>query len=163
MKDPRTAEIEWLVNPPAFHGWHALLRLLCASYAYMNDRIDPPSSLRSWNTDTLEEKARGENLVLALASGRPVACAFGKPRDDVLYVGKVAVDERFRRRGLARGLIERLEQIACSLGLSQLELDVRMELVANQRTFDALGFRVVDHRAHPGYDRPTEVIMRKEL
>jgi hypothetical protein len=44
-----------------------------------------------------------------------------------------------------------------------LELQTRVELIENHKTFAALGFEKVAEAAHPGYDRPTSIVMRKRV
>jgi phosphinothricin acetyltransferase len=49
------------------------------------------------------------------------------------------------------------------MSLPQLELQVRIELVENQRIFSKYGFVETARTAHPGYDRVTEITMQKSL
>lgn len=44
-----------------------------------------------------------------------------------------------------------------------LELQTRVELIENHNIFTTLGFEKVAESAHPGYSRPTSIIMRKRL
>ena len=91
----------------------------------------------------------------AASSARRVAGAF--------YVGKLAVDPPAQGQGIGRALMARTEAEARALGLAALELQTRIELVENHRAFAAMGFVRIGETAHPGYDRPTSITMRKEL
>jgi ribosomal protein S18 acetylase RimI-like enzyme len=141
--------------------WPALLGLIQAEFAFMDDRIDPPSSMHSLTPDIIAEQARtGEVWVI----GRPpVACVFLTSKPQALYVGKLAVTASHRRRGLARRLIILAETRARALGLPALELQTRIELTENQATFRALGFVEVARTAHPGFDRPTSITYRRPV
>ena len=152
-----------VVAPTAFSDWGGLLELLRSSFAYMASRIDPPSSLDRIDLAGLRQMAREETLLLALAGERAIACAFAKEIADALYVGKVAVDSAFRGRGLARRLMAEAEALARAKGLPFLELQTRVELVENHRAFAALGFLKTGETAHPGYDRPTSITMRRRV
>ena len=55
------------------------------------------------------------------------------------------------------------ETRARARGLGALELNTRVELTENHATFHALGFERIAETAHPGFDRPTSVLMRKAL
>jgi len=55
------------------------------------------------------------------------------------------------------------EALAVRSGHAALELNTRIELVENHRTFAALGFIKVAEHAHPGYRRPTFIAMQKPL
>lgn len=140
--------------------WPPILALLHQAFAYMEGRIDPPSSLRDLTPEALTRQAEvGEIWVI----GAPVACVFLTPKPGALYVGKLAVADGWRGRGLARRLIDVATQRARDMGLPALELQVRVELVENQAAFRAMGFVEVGRTAHPGFDRPTSITYRRAV
>lgn len=149
--------------PPDFDDWNGLLTLLQQAFAYMAPRIDPPSSLNRLDADGLRHKAQRETLIIARDGPQLLGCAFVELRVDCAYVGKVAVAESARGLGIGRRLIAAAEQLARDHRRPCLELQTRIELVDNHRTFAALGFSQVAATAHPGYDRPTSITMRKAL
>jgi GNAT superfamily N-acetyltransferase len=153
--DLRTAE--------GFSDWEGLLALLHRAFACMEGRIDPPSSLHRLDAGGLAEKARAERCFLAFRSGRLAGCVFCAPRAGCLYVGKLAVEPALQGQGIGRALMARAEAEARALGLPALELETRVELVENQAAFARMGFVKTGENAHPGYDRPTSVTMRKAL
>ena len=65
--------------------------------------------------------------------------------------------------GLGRRLTELAETRARALGLPALELQARIEMVEIHAFNRRLGFVRTGETAHPGYDRPTSVTMRKRL
>ena len=146
-----------------FSDWSALLALLRESFAYMASRIDPPSSLRQMGIAELRAKAEIESLIVACNEAGLVGCAFAALKRDCVYVGKLAVAERARGRGIARRIVGFAESLARDNGRRFLELRTRIELVENHRAFAALGFEKVGETAHPGYDRATSITMRKRL
>jgi GNAT superfamily N-acetyltransferase len=156
-------EVRIVVAPPRFSDWAGLLALLRAAYAYMESRIDPPSSLLRMDAAQLEAKAREEVLILALEGRRVVGCAFASVRQDCVYVGKLAVDAAFRGRGVARSILLAAETLARAVVRPFVELATRTELVDNHATFARLGFAKVAESAHPGFDRPTSITMRKPV
>lgn len=149
--------------PTDFHDWSALLVLLQDAFAYMDVRIDPPSSLRGMTADDLRRKAQAETLILAQEGSQLLGCAFAALRRDCVYVGKVAVAGHVRGRGIAHALFDAAEQLARQHQRAFLELQTRVELVENHGTFAALGFEKVAESAHPGYDRPTSITMRRAV
>ncbi len=149
--------------PSEFSDWPALLRLLQSAFAYMDGRIDPPSSLQRMGIAELQAKAQHESLFLAVDGDDLIGCAFAELRSDCVYVGKVAVALPYRGRGIARQLLAAAESLARRSGVHALELQTRVELVENHRTFAALGFVKVAETAHPGYSRPTTITMRKQF
>ena len=138
-----------------------VLRLIQTSFAYMTGRIDPPSSMHQLTVSALAQMAKDSSV---LALGDPVAaCLVAKPLPHALYLGKIAIASDLRGRGVLRALLGRSEELARSLSLSRLELQVRIELVENQKIFGKFGFVETARNAHPGYDRATEITMQKLL
>ena len=110
-----------------------VLRLIQTSFAYMTGRIDPPSSMHQLTVSALAQMAKDSSV---LALGDPVAaCLVAKPLPHALYLGKIAIASDLRGRGVLRALLGRSEELARALSLSRLELQVRIELVENQKIF----------------------------
>ncbi len=140
------------------YDWPALLALIARAFAYMERRIDPPSSLHRLTPQGLA--ASGEVWVL----GQPaVACMVLKPVPGALYLGKLAVEPVLQGRGLGRLMVARAEDRAREMGLAELELETRVELEENLRFYLGLGFAEVGRSAHPGFDRPTSVRYAKRV
>jgi N-acetylglutamate synthase-like GNAT family acetyltransferase len=149
------------VSPRGFSDWPQLVGLIRDSFAYMDSRIDPPSSLKKMGIDEFVVKAAEETLIVAEEDHRIIGCAFAAIREDCVYVGKVAVAHSARGRGVARAMFAAAEALARQHGRRFIELQTRVELIENHATFAALGFKKVAESAHPGYDRPTSITMRK--
>jgi phosphinothricin acetyltransferase len=127
----------------------------------MAGRIDPPSSVESLSLQKLNRMAQ---LGWVVVIGKPVmACVVATPRPQSLYLGKISVDPSVRGQGVARALVAACEPLAVTLGVNYLELQVRIELLENQRAFARLGFVKVSDDCHSGYDRVTEITMQKPL
>ncbi len=143
--------------------WEAVIALLRQSFAFMERRIDPPSSLTRMTAADLAEMAERGGALVAEAGGRPVACLFAEPEGDALSLSKIAVADAWRGKGLARALIHAAEAEARARGLAALVLQSRVELTETHAAFAALGFVPIGTTAHPGYDRPTSVTFRRAL
>ncbi len=139
----------------------AILDLLKRSFAFMDPRIDPPSSVLRLTTDAIRAQCeRGEVWTLG---SPPHACIFLIRNPDAIYIGKLAVDETMRGRGIARALVDLAEDRAKASGLGALELETRIELIENHEAFQRLGFVRTSCGTHEGFDRPTFVVMQKRL
>jgi len=158
-----TDKVEVRVAPAGFEGWEALRTLLTTAFAYMEGRIDPPSSLEAMSAEDLRRKARTDTLVIALHGDQPVACGFLEDRDDAVYLGKLAVLPSFRGQGLLRRIVDVAEKRARRLGKPKLELQTRVELIENHATFTALGFAITGETTHPGFDMPTSLTMTRPV
>lgn len=141
--------------------WAAVLRLIRTEFAYMDERIDPPSSIHRLTEGDLA--ALSETAEIWAIGDPPLACMVLTPKDDALYIGKLAVAGVARGKGHARRLIDMAALRARALGLAWLELQVRVELLENQRAFAAMGFVQTRATAHPGYDRPTSLTFRRPV
>jgi GNAT superfamily N-acetyltransferase len=135
--------------------WEALVGLIRAAFAGMEGRIDPPSSVHRLSAADLARQSQdGEVWVCGTP---PVACLVLTPAEGHLHLGKLAVAEGWRGQGLARALVDQAERRALAMGLPEIRLQTRVELVENHAAFGAMGFTLLGSTAHPGYDRPTSL------
>jgi GNAT superfamily N-acetyltransferase len=93
----------------------------------------------------------------------PEACGVFTPEADHLYLGKLAVRDDLRGRGLGRTLIDAARDEARRLGLPVLRLQSRVDLVEVHAAFAACGFRQIAATAHPGFDRPTSLTFERPV
>ncbi len=159
---PLTTSPRRLVRPDP-EECAAVLALIQAAFAYMEDRIDPPSSMHRLTPESVAAMAASAEIWVIGAGAAPDACVFLTPEADRLYLGKLAVRERARGQGLGRRLVEHAMVRAAALGLPAVELQTRIELAENHATFAHMGFRKVGETAHAGYDRPTSITMRRDV
>lgn len=152
-----------IVENPAKVDWAHLHDLLHRSFAYMDGRIDPPSSLHRLTVEGLADKAKDETLVLAHQDDGLVGCMFCRSETPWLYVGKVAVEQHLQGQGIGGSLFRHAFEMAMRDGYEGLELETRVELIENHQAFGKLGFVKVGEDAHAGYDRPTSIRMRAPL
>lgn len=128
--------------------------LLTGAFAYMDQVIDPPSSMNRMTPRDLAEEAGCAELWVVEG---PLACMILTIKGETLYLGKLAVADDWRGSGLVRVMIEQAMARARALGLASVSLQTRVELTANQRVFQALGFVETGRTAHAGYVRPTSI------
>ncbi len=147
-------------DDPALAGVLALLR---TTFAYMEGRIDPPSSMHRLTLERVADEAAQAEVWVIEDQDRVVACVFLAPMARALYLGKLAVAVPHRGRGLARRLVRLAETRARELGLKAVELQSRVELTENHTAFSAMGFRVAGETAHPGFKHPTSLTFVKPL
>ncbi|MCG5477405.1 MAG: GNAT family N-acetyltransferase [Sinorhizobium fredii] len=148
---------------PSFDRYEELLALILKSFAYMDGRIDPPSSSHALTAESLRRRSEEEIGFAATTGPDIIGCVFCKPEPDCLYIGKLAMDPAHQGKGLGRQLLAAAEETARSLGLPALRLQTRIELTENHATFAAWGFVETSRSAHPDFTRPTSIEMRKTL
>ena len=98
MAGDDSMQLQYVVNPAGFSDWPGLHRLLNECFAYMDGRIDPPSSLTRMTPEVLREKAGDETLVVVYSDEDLVACGFLRETDQTIYIGKLAVRPSHRKR-----------------------------------------------------------------
>lgn len=140
-----------------------ILALIRASFADMEGRIDPPSSMHRLTGDAILRQAETGEVWAIGPTSAPLACVFLTSEPPALYLGKLAVAAPARGRGLARALVDLAAARARAKGLATLTLQTRVELVENHATFRALGFAETGATAHPGYRRPTSLTFTRPL
>jgi GNAT superfamily N-acetyltransferase len=137
--------------------------MLHNAFEYMDDRIDPPSSLKHLTVQDIKEFAQENTIWTIDVEGMPIACLFTQCRDDHVYLGKLAVAEQHRKKWLATSLVAVAECQAREAGITCLRLETRIELVENQCAFVQMGFQKINETAHDGYDHPTSVTLEKTV
>lgn len=155
--------IEMLRIGADFDRYEELLDVILAAFAFMDGRIDPPSSAHRLTPASLRQKAAQEIAFAAVEKGQLVGCIFLKPEEATLYIGKLAVHPAAQGKGIGRLMLARAEATARELGLACLRLETRVELTENHRMFAAWGFGRTAENRHAGYDRTTSIEMRKPL
>jgi ribosomal protein S18 acetylase RimI-like enzyme len=138
-----------------------VLALLHQAFAYMEGVIDPPSSLMRMGVGDLQAAARDAELWVIGA--QPLACMILTPQADTLYLGKLAVQDMARGRGLARVMTDHALMRARALGLASVTLQTRVELTANHAAFTRMGFVEINRTAHAGYAQPTSITYQKPV
>jgi GNAT superfamily N-acetyltransferase len=126
-------------------------------------RLDPPSGAARESVEHVRaDLAAGGGAILTL-EGEPVGCLRFAPTGDDLHVRRVAIDPRFRRRGLGRALMAWAEQEAARRGCDGITVGVRIALPGNLAFFRGLGYDVVGEGRHDGYEQTTWFDLRKRL
>lgn len=140
-----------------------MLALLHHAFAFQHELIDPPSSLHLLDELSLAEKVQQEQVLIAQVDGVLVGCIFIKWDEDYAYFGKFAIAPSWQQQGIGKQLIQAAEQCALDKGFCKVVLQVRVELMANQRVFAKMGFVETAQTSHPGYDKVTSITMSKNL
>lgn len=152
-----------LADEIAFDDFTELHKLLVSAFSYMDNRIDPPSSIHRLDAQSLREKSNRESLILACKGRQLIGCVFASRKRDAFYLGKLAVRADCRGLGAGQKLIEKAQHQAQSQGCKSLELETRVELVENHRFFERLGFVKVRENAHEGYAQPTSYVFCRQI
>ncbi len=151
------------VDAASFTQHNKVHALLLESFAYMDGRVDPPSSIHRLDLKSLIRKVAEEQLFIALKKTDIIGCVFAAMQPDSVYLGKLAVSLSSRGKGVARQLIQAVEQYAASMNRNCVDIETRVELIENQQLFEHVGYVKYAENAHEGYTRTTSFKYRKVL
>jgi GNAT superfamily N-acetyltransferase len=146
--------------PSDFADWERMCTLILDAFAYMDARINAPSSALRLTAQSMRADAENGALLLAERNSDIVGCVFAKRKNDALYIGKLAVRPGLQGAGIGKLLIDAAREEARRLGITTLELQTRIELTENHAAFARMGFVKTGETAHAGFDRPTSITMR---
>lgn len=137
---------------------------IAASFEEYRGRLKPESGAFGETAETIAaELAHQSGAIIAERNGAVVGCVMVKLLDDDLYFGRLAVVPAARGLGIARRLVEAVEDEARRRELAGVRLGVRIVLTENQQLFTSLGYVEISREAHEGFDHPTSINMRKAL
>jgi ribosomal protein S18 acetylase RimI-like enzyme len=142
----------------------AIATTIAAAFEEYRGKLEPESgAFRETAEGIAAELGRESGAIVAERNGRMLGCVMVKLEEDDLYFGRLAVVPAARGQGIARKLIEAVEDEARRRELSGVRLGVRTVLTENQGLFTALGYIETSREAHEGFDHPTSINMRKVL
>ena len=89
-------------------------------------------------------------LAVAYEGDTPIACGAWKWLDeDTAELKRLYVLPEFRRKGVARGLIEVLEVHAAAAGASRMILETAVDTTDSHQLYLAAGYRLTDYYGSP--------------
>ena len=143
MTDPSLASdglhISWC-GPEAAQVIHDLTQVAFAG----QEGLQPPSGATRETLEVVRADLEAGRGVLVRVGVETVAAARVLIFEDHVYVRRVAVDPRFRRRGLASKLMGWLHDEIAELGYGHVILGVRKALPANRLLYEKLGYYLVE-------------------
>ncbi len=142
----------------------AIAATIAASFEEYRGKLEPESGAFRETADGIAaELGRESGAIVAERNGRMIGCVMLKLIEDDLYFGRLSVVPEARGEGIARRLVEAVEDEARRRELAGVQLGVRIVLVENQQLFSSMGYVEISREAHEGFDHPTSINMRKAL
>jgi ribosomal protein S18 acetylase RimI-like enzyme len=153
-----------ILRPATLSDAPAIAAMIAAAFAQYAGRLVPESgALSETSASIASELSNGGGAIVAERNGFLLGCVMTKLEEGDLYFGRLAVLPSARGQNLARRLVDAVEAEARTRGLPGVRLGVRIALPDNQRLFASLGYAEISREAHPGFNHPTSINMRKPL
>lgn len=140
-----------------------LLQLIKTAFKEHEGVVDPPPSAKGKTLAILRDELTRFQAVLAEVDGRLIGSVFFKLKGKQLYMGRLAVLPELRGRGVARNLLEAVEDEARRQGCEAVILNVRVALARQQAIYRHWGFEAYGYGSHEGFATATFIRMRKLL
>ncbi len=146
----------------------AVAGLIAAAFEVYRHILEPPSSSldktpaavhRELETATALVAAK----LVAAEAETLVGCVFYAPKEDHVYLSRLAVLPEYQGRGIARALLSAVEDETLDLGAEKIRLQVRLVQKRNRALYGSLGYVFYAYGAHAGYKEPTFVTLEKRL
>jgi ribosomal-protein-alanine N-acetyltransferase len=126
------------------------------------ERIEHSTFVSPWTRRSfLYELQENQNAValVAVSDGRICGYIVAWIVTDELHIGTVAVEDSWRRRGIARMLLQEVIHMARTKQCARAFLEVRRSNEAAQKLYDALGFRAYGVRPNYYTPQPEDAIL----
>jgi predicted N-acetyltransferase YhbS len=131
--------------------------------AFRDLPIDPPSSSMKETVADFAARLAVDTIFVASADSALIGSVFCTPKEDALYIGRLAVRSDWRRRGVAGGLVDAAKAEARRREAKRITLGARIALPGNVALFRRHGFVVLRETCHPGFATPTSYDMELRL
>ena len=142
----------------------AIAATIAAAFEEYRGRLEPESgAFRETAEAIAEELVRDSGAIVAERNGQMLGCVMVKLLEGDLYFGRLSVLPAARGQGIARRLVEAVEDEARRRELLGVRLGVRVVLTENQQLFTSLGYVEYSREAHEGFDYPTSIKDRKSV
>ena len=131
----------------------AILAVTSAAYARYSGRLEPPSSVFRETGDAIMRYLESGGVIVAVSGEEIVGAVRYEPREDHVYLGRLAVLPAWQKRGIGRRLVAAVEEWTLLLGLDEVQLGVRPELHENRGLYLHLGYEedgLVPFTSDPG-------------
>jgi ribosomal protein S18 acetylase RimI-like enzyme len=127
--------------------------------AFRDLPIDPPSSALRETVADFAARLQSDTIFVALNSDALIGSICCTPKQDALYIGRLAVRPDWRRRGVASALVDAAKDEAKRRGATRITLGARIALPGNVALFRRHGFAIVRETCHSGFTTPTSYDM----
>ena len=140
-----------------------ILHVMQAAFLEYDGKLNPPSGVQHETIESVKQKIRTGNFVVAEVNHETVGCAFYEDKGSYVDLGRLSVIPQYRNQGIGKMLIGYVEKKAREKQIPSVRLGVRVVLNALRQYYEGLCYKVISFETHEGYSEPTYVLMEKAL
>jgi predicted N-acetyltransferase YhbS len=140
-----------------------LTRLILEAFEEYRGKIDPPSGAHDETEASVRKKLAQGGGLIAEIDGHAGGAVLYYPQESYMYLGRLAVLNRYRHIGVGRLLVQGVEAKAQRAGYNRVQLTVLVALPGNRTFFESLGYTVISLQHHAGWETPTYAVLEKRL
>jgi ribosomal protein S18 acetylase RimI-like enzyme len=140
-----------------------LLKIEQAAFSVYQAILDPLPSVFRETPAVIQQKMDHGTFLVACDKDQIVGMVFYQRNENHVYLGRLCVLQEWQGCGIARMLMQAVEERAAQFGLPTVQLAVRIALPQLIATYLRHGYRIIGEHCHSGYTHPTFVSMCKTL
>lgn len=129
-----------ITDAPVIHSL-----MISAFTKYKNDT--PPSSALDETIESIEAALEaGEQALICHDEGKPAGMVRFTIEGEMLYFFRLSVLPEKQGRGIAKKLLDQLEQVATQRQMNEIQCKVRASLPQNIRLYESIGYEVFEEQ-----------------
>ncbi len=140
-----------------------LATVIASAFEEHRGKLDPPSSSLDKTPESVAQELQTAKAIVAIVDNEIVGCVFYSIKEDYVYLAHLAVLPEYRGMGIAKTLIQAVEQKTLELHQNKIRLSVRLALEKTRALYENLGYAFHSYGTHPGYENPTYINLERKL
>lgn len=151
-------QIEKSTNAKVIH------KIMMKAYEEYAHDAAPSSALSETVSSIKEALLNGQEALIGTIAGQPIACVRYKIHDNGLQFFRMSVLPTMQGLGIAKQLINELEQIARTASLNTIYCRVRVSVLRNLQLYQSKGYSIYDQETVMTDEGvPIEVVSMKKI
>ena len=118
--------------------------LMIQAFSEYKNEVPPSSALDETVDSIIDAMENGEKSLIAFSENIPVAMVRFQLKEDGLYFYRLSVIPEKQGKGIAKKLLQSLEEIAKKEGLTTIYCKVRLNVPRNIYLYQSLGYEITN-------------------
>ena len=119
--------------------------LIGAAFEEHRGQLDPPSSSLDKSLDSVAQELQTSKAIVAILNNKIVGCAFYSFKEDFVYLAHLAVHPDYRGLGIAKTLMQAVEDKTREQNVEKIRLSVRLALEKTGAFYESLGYTFLSY------------------